>query len=54
MRLKVRKQVDRAKILIARKEQEKRAKFVKKSKLKDTPYLFDETLKQKAEQLLGI
>jgi transposase len=48
------KQIDKAKSLVARQEPGRRAKFVKKSKEANKPYLFDETLKQKAEQLLGI
>lgn len=48
------KQVERAKKLVACNEPGKRAKFVKKSGLADQPYVIDETLKQKSEQLLGI
>jgi transposase len=48
------KQVERAKMLIARQEPGKRAKFIKKSGVGDKPYIFDETLRQKSEQLLGI
>ena len=48
------KQVERANLLIARKEPGRRAKFVKKSTESDRPYFFDEELKQKSEQLLGM
>jgi len=48
------KQIERAEKLIARKEPGKRAKFVKKSRSSDKPYIFDEVLKHKTEQLLGI
>lgn len=48
------KQIEKAKSLVARQEPGRRAKFVKKSNKTNKPYLFDETLKQKTEQLLGI
>lgn len=48
------KQIEKAKRLIARKEPGRRAKFVKKSPHIDQPYVFDDTLQQKAELLLGI
>lgn len=48
------KQIEKAKSLIARQEPGKRAKFVKKSNEANRPYLLDEKLKQKTEQLLGI
>lgn len=48
------KQIEKAKMLIVKKEPGKRAKFVKKSGVTDNPYVFDETLKQKTELLLGI
>jgi len=48
------KQVEKAKILIERKEPGKRAKFVKKSENLKQPYLLDDTLKVKTEKLLGI
>ena len=48
------KQIEKAKLLVARQEAGRRAKFVKKSKQANKPYLFDEALKQKTEQLLGI
>jgi len=48
------KQIEKAKSLVARQEPGRRAKYVKKSKEANKPYLFDEGLKQKTEQLLGI
>ena len=48
------KQVEKAKTLVARQEPGRRAKFVKKSGKVNKPYSFDEVLKQKTEQLLGI
>lgn len=45
------KQIEKAKILISRKEAGRRAKFIKKE---NATYLFDEALKQKTELLLGI
>ena len=45
------KQIEKAKTLLARQEPGRRAKFVKKANAK---YLFDETLKQKTELLLGV
>lgn len=48
------KQVQKAQLLIAREEPGRRAKFVKKSHDSNAPYTFDEALKQKTEQLLGI
>jgi transposase len=45
------RQIEKAKILIARKEAGRRAKFIKKE---DATYLFDEALKYKTESLLGI
>jgi transposase len=45
------KQIEKAKILLARQEPGRRAKFVKKANAK---YLFDESLKQKTELLLGV
>lgn len=45
------KQIEKAKTLLARQEPGRRAKFVKKENAK---YLFDDTLKQKTELLLGI
>lgn len=52
--LELKKQIEKARKLIAQKEPGKRAKFVKKSELPGQPYAFDEELKQKTEQLLGI
>jgi hypothetical protein len=48
------KQIQRAEMLIARKEPGRRAKFVKKSNVTDKPYMFDEALKLKTELLLGV
>lgn len=48
------KQIEKAKILIARNEPGRRAKFIKKSNSIDKSYEFDEALKQKAELLLGV
>ena len=48
------KQIEKASALIARREPGRRAKFVKKSKEVNQPYLLDETLKEKTEHLLGI
>lgn len=45
------KQIEKAKMLITKKEPGKRAKFVKKE---NATYLFDDALRQKAELLLGI
>jgi transposase len=45
------KQIEKAKVLIARKEAGRRAKFIRKE---NATYLFDEVLKQKTELLLGI
>ena len=48
------KQIEKAKSLIAKQEPGRRAKFIKKSKEANKPYLLDEALKKKTEQLLGI
>lgn len=48
------KQIEKAKMLVARREPGKRAKFVKKSNQPEHPYLFDEALRQKTEALLGM
>ena len=48
------KQVKRALDLLERNESGRRAKFVKKSKEKDKPFIFDTALQAKAEKLLGI
>lgn len=48
------KQIEKANRLIARQEPGKRAKFVKKKRDDSHAYFFDEELKQKTEQLLGI
>lgn len=48
------KQIEKAKMLIAKQEPGRRAKFVKKSNEIDKAYLFDEALKQKTELLLGV
>lgn len=48
------KQIDKAKLLVAHQEPGKRVKFVKQSKTADKGYLFDETLREKTEKLLGI
>jgi transposase len=48
------KQIERAQELVARQEPGRRAKFVKKSLDAKKPYFFDDALKQKTEQLLGI
>ena len=45
------KQIEKAKILIAKKEPGRRAKFVKKE---NATYLFDDVLRKKSELLLGI
>jgi transposase len=45
------KQIEKAKMLVARKEPGRRAKFVKKE---NATYLFDDALRQKTELLLGI
>ncbi len=48
------KQVKRALALLERNESGRRAKFVKKSREKDKPFIFDTDLQAKAEKLLGI
>lgn len=48
------KQVKRALELLGRNEPGRRAKFVKKSKEKDKPFIFDTVLQAKTEKLLGI
>ena len=48
------KQVNRALALLERNEPGRRAKFVKKSKKTDKPFIFDTDLQAKAETLLGI
>lgn len=48
------KQVKRALELLERNEPGRRAKFVKKSKDKDKPFIFDKALQAKTEKLLGI
>ncbi len=48
------KQVKRALELLERNEPGRRAKFVKKSGVKDKPFIFDTELQAKAEKLLGI
>ena len=48
------KQVKRALELLERNEPGRRAKFVKKSGVKDKPFIFDTELQVKAEKLLGI
>ncbi|MBM3163478.1 MAG: IS1634 family transposase [Chlorobi bacterium] len=48
------KQVKRALALLDRNEPGRRAKFIKKSKEKDKPFIFDTDLQAKAEMLLGI
>ena len=48
------KQVKRALVLLERNEPGRRAKFIKKSKEKDKPFIFDTDLQAKAEMLLGI
>ncbi len=48
------KQIEKAKMLIAKREPGRRAKFVKKSSEIDKPYIFDEGLRLKTELLLGV
>lgn len=48
------KQVKRALALLEKNESGRRAKFVKKTKEKDKPFIFDSALQAKAEKLLGI
>nr|WP_238974608.1 IS1634 family transposase [Pelodictyon luteolum] len=48
------KQVERALKLLERNETGRRAKFLKKSKEKGKPFVFDTALQAKAEKLLGI
>ena len=48
------KQVKRAFDLLERNEPGRRAKFVKKCKEKDKPFIFDSVLQEKTEKLLGI
>lgn len=48
------KQVKRALVLLERNEPGRRAKFIKKSKEKDKPFIFDTDLQAKTEKLLGI
>jgi len=48
------KQVKRALVLLERNEPGRRAKFIKKSKEKDKPFIFDAGLQAKTEKLLGI
>ncbi len=48
------KQVKRAHELLDHNESGRRAKFVKKSKEKDKPFIFDTALQAKTEKLLGI
>lgn len=48
------KQVTKARMLVARKEPGKRAKFVKKSPDGKSSFVLDEELKEKTEKLLGI
>ena len=48
------KQVKRALVLLERNEPGRRAKFIKKSKEKDKPFIFDADLQAKTEKLLGI
>src|SRR3990167_1755703 len=48
------KQIAKAKILIARNEPGRRAKFVKKSQVIDRHYVFDEALQEKTQLLLGM
>ncbi len=48
------KQIQKAEMLIAKKEPGRRAKFVKKSDAIDKPYVFDEMLRRKTELLLGV
>lgn len=48
------KQVKRALTLLEKDEPVRRAKFVKKTKTTDKPYIFDTNLQAKAEKLLGI
>ena len=44
----------RALVLLERNEPGRRAKFIKKSKEKDKPFIFDTDLQAKTEKLLGI
>lgn len=53
-RRELEKQIARAKVLIAKKEPGKRAKFVKKSESEKDIFVFDEELREKSEKLLGI
>ncbi|MEE9905679.1 MAG: IS1634 family transposase [Chlorobium sp.] len=48
------KQVKRALVLLEKNEPGRRAKFVKKSKEKDKPFMFDTALQAKTEKLLGV
>ena len=48
------KQVKRALVLLERNEPGRRAKFIKKSKEKDNPFIFDADLQAKTEKFLGI
>ncbi len=48
------KQVKRALVLLERNEPGRRAKFIKKSKEKDKPFIFDADLQAKTEKLLGV
>jgi len=48
------KQVKRALDLLEKNESGRRAKFIKKTKEKDKPFIFDRALQAKAEKLLGI
>ncbi|NTV16535.1 MAG: IS1634 family transposase [Chlorobiaceae bacterium] len=48
------KQVKQALDLLERSEPGRRAKFVKKSKEKDKPFIFDTALQAKTEKLLGV
>ena len=48
------KQVKRALALLEKNEPGRRAKFVKKSKEKDKPFMFDTALQAKTEKLLGV
>jgi len=48
------KQVKRALVLLERNEPGRRAKFIKKSKEKDKPFIFDTDLQVKTEKLFGI
>jgi len=53
-RYKKDKQVKRVLVLLERNEPGRRAKFIKKSKEKDKPFIFDADLQAKTEKLLGI